>query len=111
MLEWNYWYRRIIMKDLKCGLTETTINKVLKKIAKKDKRALQYIIPVFECQLAEAAKDFPNKMIGAKFLSPKLDGCRIITFLDYSKKDVTMYTRNGNISYNFRCYTSIKIYT
>lgn len=34
--EWNYWYRCILLKDLKCGITEKTINKVLKKANRED---------------------------------------------------------------------------
>ena len=28
--EWNDWYRRILIKDLRCGVSEKTVNKVLK---------------------------------------------------------------------------------
>ena len=28
--EWNYWYRRILIKDLRCGVSEKTINKIVK---------------------------------------------------------------------------------
>ena len=101
MLEWNYWYRRILIKDLKCGVSESTVNKVLLKIAEKDKNALKYIVPVFECQLAEAASKHPKKMVGKKWIDFKYDGVRILSVLDYEHKSVTMYTRNGNISENF----------
>ena len=30
--DWNGWYRRLLLKDLKCGVTESTINKVLEAI-------------------------------------------------------------------------------
>ena len=29
--EWNDWYRRILIKDLRCGVSEKTINTVAKK--------------------------------------------------------------------------------
>ena len=29
--EWNGWYRRILIKDLRCGVSEKTINKVVDK--------------------------------------------------------------------------------
>jgi DNA ligase 1 len=90
--EWNYWYRRILLKDLKCGISETTINKVLNDIGGD---ALNYIIPVFSCQLAKNADDHPKKMKGAKYLDPKLDGVRIITILDAESKTVTQYSRDG----------------
>lgn len=69
---WNGFYRRVLLKDLKCGVTQTTINKVLKK---NGDDARKYIIPVFSCQLAEKGNDFPKKMSGPKFLDMKLDGC------------------------------------
>ena len=45
--QWNDWYRLILIKDLKCGVSEKTINNV----AKKAKTPL-YMIPTFTCQLA-----------------------------------------------------------
>jgi len=71
--EWNAFYRRVLLKDLKCGITESTINKVLK--ATKDNTAEKYIIPVFSCQLAKNGEDHPKKLVGVKLLDPKLDGC------------------------------------
>ena len=29
--QWNGWYRRILIKDLRCGVSEKTINNVVKK--------------------------------------------------------------------------------
>ena len=46
--EWNFFYRRILQKDMRCGLSERTVNNV----AKKNKYP-NYIIPVFSCQLAQ----------------------------------------------------------
>jgi DNA ligase-1 len=31
--QWNDWYRRILIKDLRCGVSEKTVNKVLKGTA------------------------------------------------------------------------------
>jgi len=44
--QWNYWYRRILIKDLRCGTSEKTLNKVV------EKNYADYVIPVFTCQLA-----------------------------------------------------------
>ena len=68
---WNHWFRRILLKDLKCGISEVTINKVLTDIGGD---ALQYIIPVFSCQLAKNGDDHPAKLAGYKYLDVKLDG-------------------------------------
>ena len=32
--QWNNWYRRILIKDLRCGTSEKTINTVVKKTKK-----------------------------------------------------------------------------
>jgi len=97
--EWNGFYRRVLLKDLKCGITESTVNKVLK--ATKDTAAEKYIIPVFSCQLAKNGEDHPKKIKGVKLLDPKLDGVRIITILDKTKNTVSQYSRDGRINENF----------
>ena len=43
--EWNGFYRRVLIKDLRCGVSEKTINKMAKKFPK-------YAIPIFSCPLA-----------------------------------------------------------
>jgi hypothetical protein len=45
--QWNNWYRRILIKDLRCGVSEKTVNKVAKA-----KKLPKYQVPVFSCQLA-----------------------------------------------------------
>ena len=45
--QWDGFYRRILIKDLRCGVSEKTVNNVAKKL-KKD----EYRVPVFECMLA-----------------------------------------------------------
>jgi DNA ligase 1 len=97
--EWNLFYRPIILKDMRCGVTSTTINKVLTKISKSDREAKKYIIPIFECQLAKdgVEETFEGKVI----LQEKLDGVRLIIFCDVEKKSVIMYTRNGKENHNF----------
>jgi DNA ligase-1 len=96
--DWNGFYRRILLKDLKCGVSETTINKILEKAGAK---AAPYIIPVFSCQLAKNGEDHPKKMKGPKLLDVKLDGVRIISILDKAKGTVTQYSRDGRLNENF----------
>lgn len=60
--QWNYWYRRILIKDLRCGLSEKTINKVVKNTNP------EYVIPVFSCQLAQDCNDHAKKMSGKKII-------------------------------------------
>jgi len=94
--EWNYWYRRILIKDLKCGVSEKTINNVTKKLGKKD-----YMIPVFTCMLAHDSANHEKKMVGKKFLDTKLDGVRVVTIYNADNDTVSMYSRNGKELHNF----------
>jgi DNA ligase-1 len=88
--QWNDWYRRILIKDLRCGVSEKTVNKVKKGA-----------IPVFECMLAHDGANHEKKIAGVKLLEPKLDGVRCITIVDYDARTVTMYSRNGKVLENF----------
>jgi len=96
--QWDGWYRLVLMKTLKCGITEKTINGVLKEYGKE---AEAFIIPTFTCQLAQDSKKHPKKMVGEKYLDIKLDGVRILAFCNVEAQTVTLYTRNGHINTNF----------
>jgi DNA ligase-1 len=93
--EWNHWYRRILIKDLRCGVTETTINNVLERQGCEEHR-----IPVFTCQLAHDGTDNPKKMVGEKFVEVKLDGVRVLTVV-YPNGKVDQYSRSGKELVNF----------
>jgi DNA ligase 1 len=92
--EWNGWYRRILIKDMRAGFQIGTINRVVKK----DFPA--YTIPVFECQLAHDSAKHESKVSGKKLVEVKLDGVRVITIV-YPNGDVTQYSRNGKELVNF----------
>lgn len=94
--QWNYFYRRILIKDLRCGVSEKTVNTV----AKKQKKT-QYSVPVFECQLSHDAANHEGKMTGKKLVERKLDGVRCLTVIDQDNKTVTQYSRNGKELSNF----------
>ena len=94
--QWNNWYRRILIKDLRCGVTEKTINNVAKKL-----NIDKYKIPTFEVMLAHDSANHTNKMHGEKFIDYKLDGVRVLAFFDPDKDTVAMYTRNGKQLHNF----------
>ena len=96
--DWNGFYRRVLLKDFKCGCTDSTINKVL---GKNGAAAEPYLIPEFSCQLAKNGDDHPKKMIGSKLIDIKLDGVRVLSFLDKDLNEVTHYTREGRINTNF----------
>jgi DNA ligase-1 len=89
--EWNLWYRRILIKDMRCGTSETTINKVA------DAR---YKIQTFSCQLAHDGANHESKVSGPKLIEVKLDGVRVITIV-YPSGHVDQYSRNGKELVNF----------
>lgn len=92
--EWNDWYMRILTKDLRCGVSEATVNKVTKTINPK------YMIPVFECQLAHDSANHESKVCGKKLIEVKLDGVRVLTIV-YPDGRVNQYSRNGKELVNF----------
>jgi DNA ligase-1 len=98
--QWNDWYRRILIKDLRCGVSDKTVNKVLK--IHKDIAP----VPVFEVMLAHDGANHNKKIAGKKLLEPKLDGVRAITVVDFESRTATMYTRNGKVLDNFGHITS-----
>jgi len=89
--EWNNLCARVIRKDLRCGISEKTLNKVLGKT--------EYKIPVFTCQLAQDSTDQPKKLRGTKRLEVKLDGVRVLAVV--SGASCTLYSRNGKVFENF----------
>tara|TARA_B100000941_G_scaffold290258_1_gene271761 strand:+ start:164 stop:1492 length:1329 start_codon:yes stop_codon:yes gene_type:complete len=90
--EWNGFYRRVLIKDLRCGVSEKTVNKVAKKF-------LKYSIPIFSCPLAHDSANHEKKMIGKKQIEIKLDGVRVLTII--RKNKVEMFSRNGKQFNNF----------
>ena len=86
--QWNDWYRRILIKDLRCGVSEKTVNKVVPGT-----------VPVFTCALAHDSLKHEKKMRGKKQIEIKLDGVRVITIIRSDK--VEMFSRNGKQFHNF----------
>jgi DNA ligase-1 len=93
--QWNDWYRRILIKDLRCGVSEKTINKVVKNA-----------VPLFECMLAHDGANHEKKVAGKKLLEPKLDGVRVLTIVDCEARTVVQYSRNGKVLENFSHITA-----
>ena len=89
--EWNGLCRRVIIKDLRCGISEKTLNKVLGNT--------EWKIPVFTCQLATDSEKHVAKMTGIKRLEQKLDGVRVLALV--TKTTVNLYSRNGKPFDNF----------
>lgn len=89
--EWNNFCRNVIRKDLRCGISDKTFNKVVK--------GSKHVIPVFGCQLATNCEGRPE-MSGIKRLEPKLDGVRVLMRVVGSGSS-TCYSRNGKVFENF----------
>ena len=106
---WNEFYRGVLLKDLRCGVTDTIVNAVLEKVGKSDKEALAYVTPEFSCQLAKDGADEANAkhMVGEKMLDVKLDGVRLLTVVDKELGTVIQYTRNGKINDRFPHITDV----
>jgi len=90
--QWNMFYRRILIKDLRCGCSEKTVNKIAKKFP-------QYAIPTFTCALAHDSANHEKKMVGNKQIEVKLDGVRVLAVCKSGK--VELFSRNGKQFHNF----------
>lgn len=86
--EWNDWYRRILIKDLRCGVSEKTVNKVAPGT-----------VPVFACMLAHDGAKHEKKIAGECFIEFKYDGVRVIAIVQNGS--ATLYSRNGKLLSNF----------
>jgi DNA ligase-1 len=92
--QWNYWYRRILIKDLRCGVSEKTLNKVVAK------KYPEYSIPVFACQLAHDSQGRDDRITGEQLIEVKLDGVRVISIV-HPNGHVEQFSRNGKQLVNF----------
>lgn len=88
--QWNDWYRRILIKDMRAGFGEATVNRVVPGA-----------IPIFECMLAHDGAKHESKIEGKKLLEIKLDGVRCLTVVDCEARTVVQYSRNGKVLENF----------
>jgi len=86
--EWNYWYRRILIKDLKCGISEKTVNKVYGK----------GFIPVFGCMLAKDGTHQQEKITGQQVVEYKFDGVRCLAIIE--NNECVLYSRTGKVFEN-----------
>ena len=92
--EWNLFLAPILRRDMRCGISEKTINKICK--------GTPYEIPTFGCQLAANSEGRPE-MNGVKWLEPKLDGARVLLIVgdDGIYQSATCCSRNGKVFDNF----------
>lgn len=93
--EWNTFCAAVLRRDLRAGISSTTINKICKKT--------EYEIPIFGCQLATNSEGRPE-MKGIKRLEPKLDGVRMLLMVipaDDGEVTTICFSRNGKTFDNF----------
>jgi DNA ligase-1 len=93
--EWNTFLAPVLRRDMRCGVSSTTINKICKKT--------DYEIPIFGCQLATNSEGRPE-MKGTKRLEPKLDGVRALFMLipgEDGEVTTICFSRNGKQFDNF----------
>ena len=90
--EWNSLASRVLLKDLKCGISEKTLNKVLGKTS--------WAIPVFNCQLAQDSTDNSRHLKSLRRLEVKLDGVRALTIVNNG--EISILSRNGKEFRNFK---------
>lgn len=94
--EWNLFLAPILRRDMRSGISVTTVNKICK--------GTDWEIPVFSCQLATNSENRPE-MKGVKRLEPKLDGVRVLMVVlppsGHFDGTVVCYSRNGKIFENF----------
>jgi len=93
--EWNTFLAPVLRRDMRAGISSTTINKICKKT--------DYEIPIFGCQLATNSEGRPE-MKGTKRLEPKLDGVRALFMLipgEDGEVTTICFSRNGKQFDNF----------
>lgn len=96
--QWEMWYKRILKKDLRCGVNVTTANKVIPK---------KWEIVTFDCQLASPLNDAKNEHIPEDaFIEAKYDGTRALWLIP--KHDpIRCFSRNGKEYHNFGIITEV----
>lgn len=82
------WIKRILLKDLKIGISDKTINKIW----------IDYI-PTFDVMLAKKYFDNKNKVKGDFIITTKLDGIRFVILKENGQ--VKMMSRQGKIMEGF----------
>lgn len=80
------WAARILLKNLRCGVSTSTVDKVWHDLIRHFDVMLAVVVPVADKQ--PVGVTYPRR------IEPKLDGLRMIAIKHLGA--VTMYTRNGN---------------
>lgn len=76
--------QRIVLKDLRAGFSESTVNKIRPGT-----------ITTFDCMLAHPFSKFSEKVKYPVAVEPKLDGVRVLSFVDVKARTVKFFSRSG----------------
>ena len=74
----------IIDRSCNAGFSESTINK-----------AIPGLIPTFDCMLAHPFSEHKHKLEFPLVAEPKLDGVRVLTFVNLGTSSVNFFSRSG----------------
>lgn len=82
-------FKRILTKDLRAGFSESTINK-----------AISGLVPTFDCMLAHKYEESRIKS-WPQVVETKLDGVRVLAFINLNNGTVFFYSRSGKEFFTF----------
>lgn len=80
---------RIVSKDLRAGFSASTVNK-----------AISGLITTFDCMLAHKFEESRIKS-WPQIAEPKLDGVRVLAFIDQESNSVKFFSRSGKEFFTF----------
>lgn len=80
---------RIVSKDLRAGFSASTVNK-----------AIPGLITTFDCMLAHKFEESRVKS-WPQIVEPKLDGVRVLAFIDQESNSVKFFSRSGKEFFTF----------
>jgi len=86
------WFERILLKNLRCGVSETTVNKIWPDAIQKFGVALAESI---DSKVVDGKLQINEPIVYPVVVEPKLDGLRCIAIKEGGV--VTLYTRNGTL--------------